>query len=109
MALLSGIGILVFPAAEAAGGQIYKYFGYYAVYGSSLALTVIGLTYLYFVPESVTARVHLEGSSKPVQDDSRRLSVCKKIIAMFKQGNKTLMSSIRCVVDAIFLSFSIRI
>ena len=31
MALLSGIGILVFPAAEAAGGQIYKYLGRHTI------------------------------------------------------------------------------
>ena len=77
MSILNGLGIAVFPLAEFVSGQLFKvsksildansYFlrlemllkqagGYYAVYGTSLGFTILGLIYVYFIPESVVSR-----------------------------------------------------
>ena len=34
----------------------YKIGGYYLVYGTSLGFTILGLIYIYFIPETVTKR-----------------------------------------------------
>ena len=56
MSLLAGLGLIIFPCGIALGGQIYAHSGYYAVYGCSLAFNIIGIIYIYFVPESITSR-----------------------------------------------------
>ena len=56
MSLLAGLGLIIFPLGIGLGGLIYTWSGYYAVYGCSLAFTILGLIYIYFVPESVTSR-----------------------------------------------------
>ena len=83
---MSGLTILVFPMAEAVGGQIYNHLGYYAVYVASLMFSVMGLIYICFIPESVpeTAR------NLPNQPTS---SICNRMLSTFVQGNKNVVSS----------------
>ena len=54
--MLSGLGKAILPLMDFVGGQLYKYGGYYAVYGTSLTFTVVGLVYIILIPESVTRR-----------------------------------------------------
>ena len=56
IAVLSGLGKAILPLMDFVGGQLYKYGGYYAVYGTSLSFTVIGIFYIILIPESVTRR-----------------------------------------------------
>ena len=56
IAVLSGLGKAVLPLMDFVGGQLYKYGGYYAVYGTSLAFTALGIIYIILIPESVTRR-----------------------------------------------------
>ena len=42
MAILNGLGFIMFPRAEFASGQIYNVGGYYAVYATSLGATLAG-------------------------------------------------------------------
>ena len=56
MSILAGLGLIIFPLGIGLGGQIYAWSGYYAVYGCSLAFNVLGIIYIYFVPESITSR-----------------------------------------------------
>ena len=79
---------------EALGGQIYKYLGYYAVYGTSLAFSLLGIIYIYFVPESVTKRSNYnEKSSK--QPGDHKLPALNQLIKIFKDGNRMMLSSIK--------------
>ena len=64
MTLLSGLGIVMWPVAKAVGGQLYKAGGYNAVYGTAMSCTFLGVAYVYFVPETVTKRVHIKNSDK---------------------------------------------
>ena len=91
MAILSGLTILVMPMAEAIGGQIYKYQGYYAVYIASLGFTILGLLYILFiVPESVHNRRAQTGSSA-----AETFTFFYQLKALIAQGNENLASSIR--------------
>jgi len=56
MAILSGLGFVLFPLAEFASGQIFRIGGYYAVYGTSLGTCVAGLLYIPLVPETIMKR-----------------------------------------------------
>ena len=56
IAVLSGLGKAILPLMDFVGGQLYKYGGYYAVYGTSLTFTAVGLLYITLIPESVTRR-----------------------------------------------------
>jgi len=97
MALLAGLGIMVFPAAEAVGGQLFKYFGYFTVYGVSLAFTFIGLIYIYFVPESVTKRS--VGANDAIGASStQQVSFVRKVARVINEGNQTAISSAQCLV-----------
>ena len=89
MAILSGLTILVMPMAEAIGGQIYKYQGYYAVYIASLGFTVLGLLYILFiVPESVhNRRAHTSAAET--------FTFFYRLKALIAQGNENLASSFR--------------
>ena len=55
-AVLSGVGIVFFPLMEFVGGQLYKYTGFYGVFGTSLGFTVAGIAYIVVIPETVTKR-----------------------------------------------------
>ena len=54
--VLSGVGIVFFPLMEFVGGQLYKYTGFYGVFGTSLGFTVAGIAYIVVIPETVTKR-----------------------------------------------------
>ena len=56
MSFLAGLGLIIFPLGIGVGGQIYALSGYYAVYGASFAFNILGLIYIYFVPESLATR-----------------------------------------------------
>ena len=56
MSILAGLGLIIFPLGIALGGQIYAWAGYYAVYACSFVFNILGLIYIYFVPESITTR-----------------------------------------------------
>ena len=56
MALLSGIGTIMWPVAKFFGGQLYDIGGYYAVYITAMCCTFLGVAYLYFVPETIMKR-----------------------------------------------------
>jgi hypothetical protein len=45
MAILNGLGFIMFPLAEFASGQIYNVGGYYAVYATSLGATLAGFDF----------------------------------------------------------------
>ena len=55
-AVLQGVGIVFFPLMEFVGGQLYKYTGFYGVFGTSLGFTVAGIAYIVVIPETVTRR-----------------------------------------------------
>jgi hypothetical protein len=46
MAILQGVGMAFFPLCEFLGGQLFKYGGYYVVFGSSLGASVAGILYV---------------------------------------------------------------
>ena len=79
---------------EALGGQIYKYLGYYAVYGTSLAFSLLGIIYIYFVPESVTKRSNYNDNSSK-QPGDHKLPALNQLIKIFKDGNRMMLSSIK--------------
>ena len=93
MSILSGLTFVVFPLAEFASGQIYKYSGYYGVYATSLAATIVGIVYIYFIPESVTlSSKSAEKESEATDSDS---CVCVSIVNFFKTGNKVLVEAMK--------------
>ena len=63
-AVLQGVGVVFFPLMEFVGGQLYKYTGYYGVYGTSLGFTVAGIAYIVMIPETVTRRRDFAGCSQ---------------------------------------------
>ena len=71
--------------------------GYYAVYLASLSFTLIGIVYIYFVPESVTERLTLSAKHQSITDDDDidKQSLCQKLNKAIKDGNRTLLSSIK--------------
>ncbi len=70
--------------------QIFKYGGYYAVYGTSLGATIVGIAYIYFIPESVTTRTTLDDeTSSPT---SENVGVCGSVVNFISTGNRILVS-----------------
>lgn len=104
MAILAGLGFIVFPFAELISGQLYKFGGYFVVYGVSLAFSVIGVVYVIFIPESVIKRKHQGKEMVPenapntngsfLDDDNamkahlRELGLGGKIKFVFNHGNQ---------------------
>ena len=105
MSILSGLGIIVFPISESVGGQIYKYGGYYAVYATSLAFTFLGVLYIFFVPESVTAKAgSRDGNGRNTGQgettsllDGRWVKLYRAAKHAFVVGNQTIVESYRLV------------
>jgi len=92
MALLAGLAILVFPMAEAVGGQIFNYLGYYAVYIASLMFSVMGLIYICFIPESVPE------ASRIAAQQNEDSSLWNRLLSTFVQGNRNVVSSAQCII-----------
>ena len=80
---------------EALGGQIYKYLGYYAVYGTSLTFSLLGIIYIYFVPESVTKRSNYNDDKSSKQPGDHKLPAANQLIKIFKDGNRMMLSYIK--------------
>ena len=99
MTLLSGLGIIMWPVAKAVGGQLYKAGGYYAVYGTAMSFTFLGVSYVYFVPETITQRVHIKKSGKDKifldDDDMKSKSLFAKMKFLFYEGNRTVVEAYR--------------
>ena len=94
MSILSGLTFVVFPLAEFASGQIYKYSGYYGVYATSLAATIVGIVYIYFVPESVIKSSKLAEATQP-SPESTNSGVVVAVVNFFKTGNKVLFEAMK--------------
>ena len=101
MTLLSGLGIIMWPVAKAVGGQLYKAGGYYAVYGTAMSCTFLGVSYVFFVPETITQRVHIKISGKDKilldDDDMKSKSLFAKMKYIFYEGNRTVVEAYRYV------------
>ena len=54
---------------------------------------LIGIVYIYFVPESVTERLTLSAKhqSRTDDDDIDKQSLCQKLNKAIKDGNRTLL------------------
>jgi hypothetical protein len=89
MSFLYGLSLVVWPLAEFLGGQIYHAGGYYAVYASSLAISVVGLLYIAAIPESVTIRTR--GMKTEMAARQRGMSACAKTVDSVKEGNKQVV------------------
>jgi len=96
MSLLAGLGLIIFPCGIALGGQIYAHSGYYAVYAASFIFNVLGIIYIYFVPESITRSN--DGSSEEGTESPIQLSCCQKIGFLIAKGNQTIVESYRCLI-----------
>lgn len=112
MAILAGLGFIVFPFAELISGQLYKFGGYYLVYGVSLVFSIIGVVYVIFIPESVMVRedqkLDIETSSDISQtsdlllDDKeamnsqlKQLGFGGKLKFIFNHGNKLVWRAMK--------------
>ena len=98
MTLLSGLGIVMWPVAKAVGGQLYKAGGYYAVYGTAMSCTFLGVAYVFFVPETITKRVYIKKSDKKdLLDDNimSSKSLFAKLKHLFNVGNRTVVEAYR--------------
>ena len=98
MTLLSGLGIVMWPVAKAVGGQLYKVGGYNAVYGTAMSCTFLGVAYVFFVPETITKRVHIKKSDEDgllIDTDSKSTSFLAKLKRLFYVGNRTVIEAWR--------------
>jgi len=94
MSILNGLGFIVFPLAEFASGQIYKVGGYYAVYATSLAATLGGIVYIFFIPESVTKTTKQDSENVTTNN----LGVFGNILNFISTGNKVLYQAMQWVL-----------
>jgi hypothetical protein len=74
--------------------QIFKYGGYYAVYGTSLGATIVGIAYIYFIPESVTTRSTLDDETSS-SATSENVGVCGGVVNFISTGNRILVSMLQ--------------
>ena len=98
MTLLSGNGIVMWPVAKAVGGQLYKVGGYNAVYITAMSCTFLGVAYVYFVPETITKRIHIKNSDKEdllIDSDFKSKSFFAKLKHLFYVGNRTALEAWR--------------
>ena len=93
MSILSVLTFVVFPLADFASGQIYKYSGYYGVYVTSLAATVVGIVYIYFIPESVTKK--LEESTQNASESASSGGFLASVMNFFAKGNRVLYEAMK--------------
>lgn len=95
IAILAGMGIIIFPLAEMIGGQIFKYGGYYWVYGTALFCCLSGIAYVTFIPESVVKRNLKDDDDGP---DINELSWQERFLKRFKAVNWSIVESYKCLV-----------
>ena len=95
MSILSGLTFVVFPLAEFASGQIYKYGGYYAVYAVSLAATLAGIVYICFIPESVTRRTTAMKETTPEASAAPSKNVIGRVVNFVSTGNRGLYDAMK--------------
>ena len=62
------------------------------------------MTYIYFVPESVTKREPLTPETSVENHQSaNKMTCCQWTLKKFRDGNKSLISSVKYVVRVMFL------
>jgi MFS family permease len=93
MSILQGVGMVFFPLMEFVGGQLFKYGGYYAVFGSSIGATITGLIYIRFIPETVTQRSGNTDRELEKSTAKHFIPWYKKLYNLFVTGNKQLLDS----------------
>lgn len=97
MALISGIGLMIFPLAEVVGGQLYKYGGFYWVYGMSYGSVILAILYLTFcVPETLPSNEDHQLIDN--NEEYMEPSAVAKIKKVFIKGNKALIDQYHCLI-----------
>ena len=74
--------------------------GFLAVYSTSLGFTVLGILYIWLIPESVTKRSHLEGEEEfdpNNNQEAKRINVCQRVWNFVVDTNKLFIDTIRFV------------
>ncbi len=82
ISILAGLSYVIVPFAEFVSGQIFHAGGYYAVYGTSLGLTLLGMIYVPLMPSSMFKR----------SEESKEKSAGKSK-NLFIRGNQSLIDS----------------
>ena len=68
--------------------------GFFAVYATSLGFTVLGILYIWLIPESVTRRSHTEEDPNNNKEE-KHVNVCQRVWQSFVSTNKLFVSTIR--------------
>ena len=74
--------------------------GFLAVYSTSLGFTVLGILYIWLIPESVTKRSHVEEEFDPnnnEDEEAKRINVCQRLWNFVVDTNKLFIDTIRFV------------
>jgi hypothetical protein len=95
MAILQGVGMAFFPLCEFLGGQLFKYGGYYVVFGSSLGASVAGILYVMVIPETVTRMELIDVREKNGVAEQDVIPWYKLPYHLFVTGNMQLVESFR--------------
>ena len=72
--------------------------GFLAVYCTSLGFTVLGILYIWLIPESVTKRSHVEEKFDPNNnEEAKRVNVFQRLWNFVVDTNRLFVDTIRFV------------
>ena len=102
MALLSGLGTVMWPVAKYVGGLLYVIGGYYAVYGTAMSCTFLGVGYIYFVPETIVKRDKIKNSDEKhlIGEDVSPQTFREKLLDLYVKSNHVFYVGNRTIYDA---------
>ena len=100
IAVLGALGFVMMPLADFCGGQIYQLWGFLPVYIVSLCFVFLGVLYIWFIPESISARSHMKKKeSEEMEDKPHFISehFFKRVWNLFKQSNNVFLDTFKYV------------
>ena len=71
--------------------------GFYPVYFTSLGLIIVGIFYLWLIPESVEKETKISDSNNNKEDQEKQVNVVSKVWGSFKQTNRLFSQTLRYV------------
>ena len=69
------------------------------MYSTSLGFTVLGILYIWFIPESVTRRSHMEedNNNNNNNKEEKKINICQRFWNFVVDTNKLFVQTIRFV------------
>lgn len=91
--ILVSITLMTLPLGEWASGELFDAGGFYASYGVSVAITLVGILYILALPETLaSSAVEVKAETAATAKDE---SIKDKLVGIFRTGNRQVVETVR--------------